>query len=281
MIARLRRAGSTFTRSIPSRMPVVPTDQVKTDEVKAWKGVHLLYFDGSLCVRKVQLVLALKGIEYTRVPVSPMNLRTEWYLGINPRGLVPALVHDGEVIIESNDILAHLEASFPTEPKLTSTEPAEAESVAEYLRIQDGYHMHIRTLTFNHKFSKGMLVQMAAGKVSQMDKEDAELGILDVAGAGGQGRADQRAFYEAVVANQGFPVSQVAASVAHFREALASFNADYGQREYLVGEALTMADVAIWVDFERLLAVAPSGFAPANEFPSLAAAFQRLATQIS
>jgi glutathione S-transferase len=242
---------------------------VKTDEVKAWRGVHLLYFDGSLCVRKVQLVLALKGIEYT-----------EWYLGINPRGLVPALVHDGEVIIESNDILAHLEARFPTEPKLTSTEPAEAESVAEYLRIQDGYHMHIRTLTFKHKFPKWALVQMAAGKVSQMDKEDAEL-VLDVAGAGGQGRADQRAFYEAVVANQGFPESQVAASVAHFREALASFNADYKQREYLVGETLTMADVAIWVDFERLLAVAPGGFAPADEFPSLAAAFQRLATQIS
>ena len=257
-------------------MPVVPTDQVKTDEVKAWKGVHLLYFDGSLCVRKVQLVLALKGIEYTRAPVSPMNLRSEWYLGINPRGLVPALVHDGEVIIESNDILAHLEARFPTEPKLTSTEPAEAESVAEYLRIQDGYHMHIRTLTFKHKFPKWALVQMAAGKVSQMDKEDTEL-VLDVAGAGGQGRADQRAFYEAVVANQGFPESQVAASVAHFREALASFDADYRQRKYLVGEALTMADVAIWVDFERLLAVAPGGFAPADEFPSLAAAFQRLA----
>ena len=61
-------------------MPIVPAGQVKTEEVKAWKGVHLLYFDGSLCVRKVQLVLALKGIEYTRAPVSPMNLRTEWYL---------------------------------------------------------------------------------------------------------------------------------------------------------------------------------------------------------
>ena len=51
-------------------MPVVPTDQVKTDEVKAWKGVHLLYFDGSLCVRKVQLVLALKGIEYKGIATA-------------------------------------------------------------------------------------------------------------------------------------------------------------------------------------------------------------------
>ena len=114
-----------------------------------------------------------------------------------------------------------------------------------------------------------------------MDREDGGVGIADVAGAGGQGRADQRAFYEAAVANKGITEAQAAASVAHFREALASFDADYKQREYLVGGALTMADVAIWVDFERLLAVAPDGFAPADEFPSLAAAFRRLAARIT
>jgi len=34
---------------------------------------------------------------------------TDWYLGINPRGLVPTLVADGEVHIESNDIITLLE----------------------------------------------------------------------------------------------------------------------------------------------------------------------------
>jgi len=40
-----------------------------------------------------------------------------WFLGINPRGLVPVLVHDGAVHIESNDIIQYLEQKFP-EPKL-------------------------------------------------------------------------------------------------------------------------------------------------------------------
>ena len=36
-----------------------------------------------------------------------------WFLGINPRGLVPVLVHDGAVHIESNDIIQYLEKTFP------------------------------------------------------------------------------------------------------------------------------------------------------------------------
>ena len=120
---------------------------------------------------------------------------------------------------------------------------------------------------------------MAMSKVSQMDKEDAAMAIVDVVSAGGQGRADQRAFYEAVVTNRGIPDAQVATSVARFREVLAGFDIAYKDRDYLVGGTLTMADVAIWVDFERLLKVAPDGFAPADEFVSLTAAFQRLALQ--
>jgi glutathione S-transferase len=38
---------------------------------------------------------------------------TDHFLGINPRGLVPVLVHDGDVYIECNDILTYLESAFP------------------------------------------------------------------------------------------------------------------------------------------------------------------------
>jgi hypothetical protein len=43
-----------------------------------------------------------------------------------------------------------------------------------------------------------------------------------------------------------------------------------------VGSELTLADVAIWVDIERLLQVVPAGFIPAQEFASLATAYHRL-----
>ena len=84
---------------------------IKTREVHGWKGVHVLHFAGSSCSQKLRIFLNLKGIAWESHPVdlhSNENFRP-WFLGINPRGLVPVLVHDGAVHIESNDIIAYLE----------------------------------------------------------------------------------------------------------------------------------------------------------------------------
>ena len=36
---------------------------IKTKEVKGWKGAHLLHFASSSCSQKVRIVLNLKGID--------------------------------------------------------------------------------------------------------------------------------------------------------------------------------------------------------------------------
>ena len=85
---------------------------IRTREVLDWKGVHVLHFMGSSCSQKLRVFLNLKGIPWESHHVDLManeNFRP-WFLGINPRGLVPVLVHDGAVHIESNDIVAYLDA---------------------------------------------------------------------------------------------------------------------------------------------------------------------------
>src|ERR1700727_3009009 len=94
---------------------------IKTREVLAWKGIHVLH-----------------------------GTMTPWYLGINPRGLVPVLVDDGAVHIESNDIITYLEKKFP-QPQLI---PAGYEhEVAKLLRHEDDLHLDIRTLSFRFVFN--------------------------------------------------------------------------------------------------------------------------------
>lgn len=259
-------------------MPLIPRADVRTTEVQQWSGVHLLYFDGSLCVRKVVLVLALKGIKYTAKKVALAELRTPWFLGINPRGLVPALVHDGDVIIESNDIILHLEKAFP-QPQLLPTDEMQAAKIVEILETQDAYHMDIRTLTFNSKFPAPMLTAMAKDKVTKLDEEDAN-GIKDINSAVGQGREAQRAFYESVATNGGITDAQVQESMANFRTVLVQFEQAYAQADFLVGDSLSLADVAVWVDVERLLNVAPAEFKLREEFPCLLAAHDRLAARV-
>ena len=85
---------------------------VTTSEVKAWKGLHLLHFSGSSCSQKVRILLGEKQLAYTshHIDIARNAHVTPWFLGINPRGVVPVLVHDGVVHVESNDILEYLDA---------------------------------------------------------------------------------------------------------------------------------------------------------------------------
>ena len=125
---------------------------IKTREVLGWKGVHVLHFMGSSCSQKLRIFLNLKGIKWESHLVDLFtneNFRP-WFLGINPRGLVPVLVHDGTVHIESNDIIQYLEKTFPT-PKLI---PAGHENeVAALLKHEDDLHLDLRTLSFRFVFA--------------------------------------------------------------------------------------------------------------------------------
>jgi glutathione S-transferase len=62
---------------------------------------------------RLRIALNIKGLAYEYVPV---DLRTEQHLGaeykaLNPQGLVPALVDDGRVLIQSPAIIEWLEVS--------------------------------------------------------------------------------------------------------------------------------------------------------------------------
>jgi maleylpyruvate isomerase len=65
---------------------------------------------------RLRIALRLKGLD---VDYLPVDLRTEEHLGagfkaINPQGLVPALEHDGKVLIQSPAIIEWLEERYPT-----------------------------------------------------------------------------------------------------------------------------------------------------------------------
>ena len=84
---------------------------VTTDEVKNWHGINILHFQGSSCSQKLRIFLNEKKIDWKSYHIDLVkgDNFTKWFLGINPRGVVPVLVDDGEVYIESNDIIQHLD----------------------------------------------------------------------------------------------------------------------------------------------------------------------------
>lgn len=79
---------------------------------------------------RVRIALNLKGLAYTQVPhdLRAGEQRAPGYTAIAPHGLVPALEHDGGVLIESPAILEWLEARFPA-PALLPADPDAAAMV--------------------------------------------------------------------------------------------------------------------------------------------------------
>ncbi len=118
---------------------------IKTREVLGWKGIHVLHFMGSSCSQKLRIFLNVKGIKWEShlVDLFTNENFSPWFLGINPRGLVPVLVHDGAVHIESNDIIQYLEKTFPA-PKLIPN--GHENEVAALLKHEDDLHLDLRTL---------------------------------------------------------------------------------------------------------------------------------------
>jgi glutathione S-transferase len=221
---------------------------IRTREVLGWKGVHVLHYSGSSCSQKLRIFLNLKGIAWTSHLVdlhSNENFKP-WFLGINPRGLVPVLVHDGAVHIESNDIVQYLEKTFPS-PRLV---PAGHENeVAALLRHEDDLHLDLRTLSFRFVFNPPGPPKPAAALESY-----ATNGAGTVQGAKDGEKDVQIEFWQRAT-KEGFTDERARASAQKFRAEFDALEQRLANAPYLMGDALSVLDVA-WLIYAHRLSLA-------------------------
>jgi len=221
---------------------------IKTREVLDWKGVHVLHFAGSSCSQKLRIFLNLKKIPWQSHPIDLPGYENmqPWFLGINPRGLVPVLVDDGAVHIESNDIIQYLEKKFPV-PKLI---PADHENeVAALLKHEDDLHLDLRTLSFRFVFAPPGPPKPAAALASYFAN-----GAGTVGGAKDREKDVQIAFWQRA-AREGFTDERACASARKFRDEFDALDKALAKQPYLTGDDLSVLDIA-WFIYEHRLSLA-------------------------
>lgn len=99
------------------------------------------YFRSSASFR-VRIALEMKGLTYETVPTSLLtgDQRSEQYLAMNPQGLVPTLVADGQTLTQSFAIIDWLDRAYP-EPRLIPDEPLRrAQALAQTMTIAMDIH---------------------------------------------------------------------------------------------------------------------------------------------
>ena len=217
-------------------MPVIST---QSSLARSLEGVHLFHFGTSQCSQRVRLGLAEKGVPYTsRIVNLPRGEHLEpWYGEIHPGSVVPALVHDGRVVIESTDILEYIDATFPG-PTLVG--PEDEAAVAQWLQQSNACKAAIRVLSFEYLFR--VFAQKSSTQLERL-RERAEAH---------QESAALYRFHERY-AQEGLSVDEVHDALAEFRSALAEMDdALASGGPWLLGERVTLADISWIGDVHRL-----------------------------
>ncbi len=219
--------------------------EITSREILDWRGLQIFHGWTSSCSQKLRIFLNLKGVEWQGhvLNLAEGESYSEWFLGINPRGLVPVLVLDGAVHIESNDILALLEKTFP-EPCLFPA--AHGDEIVRLLRHEDDLHLDLRTLSFRFVFGRTGSPKTPALLDRYRGGNRTVNGI-----ANDPSRAHELEFYERLAA-QGITDEAIRTSAAKFRAAFEELEQRLSAGPYYLGQRLSILDIAWFVYASRL-----------------------------
>ncbi len=217
--------------------------------VKSFRGLHLYHTGRSNCAARVRLLILEKHLPWVshHVDLYTKENVSEEYFGINPKGVVPTLVHDGRVIVESNDILLYLEEQFP-EPSFTPAAAAEREEMRRWLKLSGDIHIP-GIKTFAYAKVNAALVEKTPEEVALYRKLQKDPAML--------------AFHAKHDPGKSFSDEDVNSATALLRRALGDMDAAIARTGWIVGDDYSLADIS-WAPTYNTLQRA--GF-PLEDYP--------------
>jgi len=189
----------------------------------------------STCSQKVRLALAEKGLAFTdrQVSLKDNEQLSDWYLKLNPNGVVPTLVNDGRAVIDSSVINEYLEEAFPEVPLLPSDPWTRAQARAWRQYIDEVPTHAIRIPSFNAFIVPqwGKDVKWAATR-----QEKAPL---------------RKSLYKRL-GPSGYPREDLDDAMEKLRQTVERMDASLKTGPWLAGEQFTLADVSMTPNIVRL-----------------------------
>lgn len=187
--------------------------------------------DMSVCAQKVRLVLAEKDLTYNRVH---LNLRAgdqfkPDYLKLNPKAVVPTIVHDGNVVIESTVIISYLEDVFG-EPSLTPNTALHRAKMLQWMILPDaGLHDTCGLTSFALAFRK----QLATLEPDKLEAHYAKM------------PDEKRRNHVRTLVEQGLNAPGVDAALRHYKRVINSMEQALESATWIAGETYSLADVTM------------------------------------
>jgi len=192
--------------------------------------LELYHNINSVCAQKVRVALLEKGLAAKEHLLTLRGDQNEpAYLELNPNGVIPTLVHDGQVVVESSLILYYLDEAFP-DPPLMPRSPISRHQVRLYNKLIDEYlHNACTILTFATAFRPNFLKMPREAWLAEINKAPLK----------------RRAEYKRSVIEHGLDSEFVVDALAQHRKLLSWMAGSLRNGAFLAGDSFSNADAAV------------------------------------
>jgi ganglioside-induced differentiation-associated protein 1 len=210
-------------------------------------GLELYHHGSSACAAKVRFALAEKRLAWVSryIDILKGEQFAPEFLALNPKAVVPVLVHDGAVIVESTVICEYAEETFPENPLYPVT-PLERARVRIWTKaVDEELHPACSALTYvvSHRHT---ILRNGAGSFEDF-----------LALGAHEGAAARTLKWQWI--QQGLDAPGAADKIRLYDAYLHRMERSLADSDWLVGDHFTMADVAMAPYLNRLAALAMQG----------------------
>jgi glutathione S-transferase len=192
--------------------------------------LELYHNINSVCAQKVRIALSEKGQDVEeRILTLRGDQNDPAYMKLNPNGVVPTLVHDGQPIVESSLILYYIDDVFP-DPPLMPKEPRLRHRVRLYNKLIDEYmHNACTIMTFATAFRPNFLKMSREAWLAEINKAPLK----------------RRAEYKRSVIEHGLDSEFVIDALAQHQKLISWMADSLTEGQYLAGSSFSNADCAV------------------------------------
>lgn len=226
--------------------------------------LELYHHGSSVCAAKVRLALAEKQLEWTGRYVDILageQFRPE-FLKINPKAVVPVLVHDGFIIPESTVICEYLEESFPARP-IYPRDPRERAAVRMWTKaVDEELHPACSAITYvvSHRHT---ILRNGVGSFDDF-----------LRAAPSEDTATRAVKWQWI--QHGLNAPGAADRIRLYDGYLHKMDATLAKSDWLAGDNFTMADIALVPYVNRLFVLSMDGLWKNGRLPNVERWFARV-----
>ena len=228
-----------------------------------------LYHHGSsVCAAKVRFAMDEKGLEWDGVYIDILKGEqfAPEYLKLNPKGVVPTLVHDDTVIPDSTVIIEYLDQIAP-ETSVHPADPWERAQARYWTKaVDEDLHPACGAVTFVCSHRHTVLKNLGTEGVKEFLASTPSISVT----------ADWKSQKDSFV-RYGFEAPGAEEKIRLYDEYLRKMETGLGAgNEWLVGSAFSIADISMAPYVNRLAVMSMRGMWEGGRLPNVERWFARI-----